>query len=169
MIWLTQWLCPSRHCSIALLWDDRQDTRQDIERRGEDLYQKGVVTLWCGICGHVGLRIEHGPTRFSTLEEAEPHAKRLEAANALARLLIGGGAAPDRRQALTPKFIPTFGTLLILLVGCFAIGFLATDFLDSLLGEDHRMTWLQYLGSAIILGVTTLCIYYALRRRGIHH
>lgn len=90
MIWLTQWLCPLRHCSIALLWDDQQDNQQRIESRGEELYQKGVVNPWCGICGHVGLRIEHGRTRFTTLEEAETEMNRMEIQNAVARLLIGG-------------------------------------------------------------------------------
>ena len=63
----------------------------------------------------------------------------------------------------------TVRRLLILIVVCFAIGFLATDFLNWLLGGDRRMTGIQYLGSAIILGVTALCIYYALIRRGNHH
>ena len=88
-IWLSQWLCPKRHCSIAFAWDDGQTTRQEVEERGRRLYQEGAVNPWCGICGQ-GVQVEHAPTRFKTLEEARPHLERLQRENLLARWLIGG-------------------------------------------------------------------------------
>jgi hypothetical protein len=48
MIWITQWLCPSRHCSIAIPWDDQTKTSKEVEEKGEDLYQRGVLKRRCG-------------------------------------------------------------------------------------------------------------------------
>lgn len=89
MIWITQWLCPSRHASIALVWDDSETTAQEIEERGEDLYCRGVINRWCGIC-RGELHVEHGRTGFKTMEEALPRVKAIEQANTVTRALIGG-------------------------------------------------------------------------------
>ena len=90
MIWLTQWICPNRHCSIALAWDDAESTAGEIVSKGEGLYQRGTINPWCGICGHVGLQVEHGATRFQSLEEAMPSLLEAQNANAQARATIGG-------------------------------------------------------------------------------
>lgn len=87
MIWITQWLCPSRHCAIALAWDDREQTAEDVEEKGEQVFRQGV-NRWCGICGQ-RLHVEHGRTPFKTMEEAKPQLKRLERANLLARVIVG--------------------------------------------------------------------------------
>jgi hypothetical protein len=87
-IWISQWLCPERHCSIASAWDDQETTRQEVEERGQRLYREGKVNPWCGICGQ-DLKVEHGRTRFKTMAEAEPELRRLERENALARRLLG--------------------------------------------------------------------------------
>lgn len=88
MIWITQWLCPSRHCAIAVAWDDRELTADQAEERGEQAFVGGF-NRWCGICGQ-SLHLEHGRTRFNTMAEANPHLERLERANRLARVIIGG-------------------------------------------------------------------------------
>lgn len=85
---VTQWLCPSRHCSIALLWDSVQTTAEQVEQQGEEVYAKGALKRWCGICGGP-LTVEHRQSRFHTVEEAEPHFKVLERANLLGWLLVG--------------------------------------------------------------------------------
>jgi hypothetical protein len=69
MICITQWLCPMRHCSIALAWDSKQTNMVEIEDRGEELYRSGKINRRCGICGE-GLTVEHGRTKFKTLKEA---------------------------------------------------------------------------------------------------
>jgi len=89
MIWITQWLCqPSRHCAIAIAWDDQEMTAEEAERRGEQAFTQGI-NRWCGICGG-SLHVEHGRTRFKTTAEALPHLRRIERANLQARRIIGG-------------------------------------------------------------------------------
>lgn len=87
MIWISQWLCPRRHCSIALVWDDQHETRENVEATGERFYREGTVNRWCGLCGGA-LHIEHGQTRFKTLEEAQPHLEALQLDNLASRALL---------------------------------------------------------------------------------
>lgn len=89
MIWITQWLCPSRHCAIALAWDDQEETARNVEYQGEQVFRQGTLNRWCGICGG-SLDVEHGRTGFKTIGETSPHLKAIERANLLARSIIGG-------------------------------------------------------------------------------
>lgn len=88
MIWITQWLCPSRHCAIAVAWDDQESTAEQAESQGEEAFTKGVLNQWCGICRHQ-LHVEHGCTSFKTMDEALPYLKAVEKANLQARVIIG--------------------------------------------------------------------------------
>lgn len=88
MIWLTQWLCPQRHCSIALAWDEKETTAAAIEDTGEGLYRRGVVNRWCGICGGE-LHVEHGRSKFKTMEEAKPFLEECQKENLAAREALG--------------------------------------------------------------------------------
>jgi hypothetical protein len=87
MIWITQWLCPERHCSIGLSWDDTENTPEEIEKQGEDIYESGLVNRYCGICGG-DLHVEHGKTIFKTMEEAKPVLAVLQEENLRARELL---------------------------------------------------------------------------------
>ncbi len=87
MIWISQWLCPNRHCAIAIAWDDQETNPQEAESRGERVFQETPLKPWCGICGE-GLHVEHGRTRFSTMEEALPHLRAIEKANLAARAIL---------------------------------------------------------------------------------
>lgn len=87
MIFISQWLCPLRHCSIALAWDDSTQNAAEIEAQGEALYATSCLNRWCGIC-HGDLEVEHGRTGFKTMEEAMPHLKEQEAENRLARAIL---------------------------------------------------------------------------------
>lgn len=89
MIWVTQWLCPSRHCAVAVAWDDQKTTAEDAEGQGEQAFSQGVFKRLCGICGQ-SLHVEHGPTSFKTMDEALPHIKGIERANLRARSIFGG-------------------------------------------------------------------------------
>lgn len=89
MIRITQWLCPERHCSIAYVWDDQENTPGEIEARGERLYSDGVIRRHCGICGG-DLHVEHGVTKFETLEEAQPEVERVQELNLQTRKNIRG-------------------------------------------------------------------------------
>lgn len=81
MIYLTQWLCPGRHCNIALVWDTETVTEQSILDRGEELFRSGMLKRVCGICDSTDIRTETGKTRFKTIEEAQPQLRILERAN----------------------------------------------------------------------------------------
>ena len=89
MIWITQWLCSNRHCAIAEAWDDQEMSAGEAERRGEQAFTQRILNRWCGICGG-SLHVEHGRTKFTTMEEALPHIKAIEQANLRARSIIGG-------------------------------------------------------------------------------
>jgi hypothetical protein len=80
MIWISQWLCPKRHCSIALAWDEEEETEESIERKGEEIYASGSINRHCGICGG-GLHVEHEKTIFKTLAEGGGPLKEQERAN----------------------------------------------------------------------------------------
>jgi len=89
MIWITQWLCPNRHCAIAIAWDDEEATAKDAERQGEEVFSQRLLNQWCGVCGQ-SLHVEHGRTSFKTMDEAKPHLESIERANLLARSILGG-------------------------------------------------------------------------------
>ena len=85
MIHLSQWLCPMRHCIIALVWDPKETTERAMEEKGEDFLRKGITLRKCGICGSEDIRCETARTRYKTMEEAKPQLEVLERANAVAR------------------------------------------------------------------------------------
>jgi hypothetical protein len=87
VIWITQWLCPQRHCSIGFAWDDTDTTAEEIEKKGEKLFESGAFNRYCGIC-HGDLHVEHGKTTFKTMEEAAPELAVLQAANLKAREIL---------------------------------------------------------------------------------
>lgn len=87
MIYLTQWLCADRHCSIGFAWDDQVDSKDAMVKRGEALYRT-VVNRWCGLCGGE-LHPEHRRTPFTTMEAVMPLLEELELSNTLARGLFG--------------------------------------------------------------------------------
>lgn len=76
-VWISQWLCPERHCAIALAWPDEEANAAEAEKKGEHLFTVGVVNRWCGIC-HGALHVEHDRTVFKTMQEATPLLSALE-------------------------------------------------------------------------------------------
>lgn len=87
MIWITQWLCPRRHCSIALLWDPAERTEESIRAQGEAFYKTGAINRYCGICAG-DLEPESRRTIWRTMEEAEREGRKAEAANLASRAAI---------------------------------------------------------------------------------
>ena len=86
-IWLTQWLCPKRHCAIAALWNPAVMPAADVIAQGEDVFKSGALNRKCGICGE-GLTPESRPTAFDTMEEAEKFHRNNEAEQLASRALI---------------------------------------------------------------------------------
>jgi hypothetical protein len=87
MIWLTQWLCPERHCSIGFVWDDADMTAAKAAAKGEALYASGLINRYCGICGG-DLHVEHGQTAFKNMKEATPALLIYQEANLRAREVL---------------------------------------------------------------------------------
>jgi hypothetical protein len=88
VIWLTQVLCPTRHCIFGFCWDDRDATAECIEQEAETIFASGV-NRWCGIRGSTELRVEHAPApRFTSLEEAEEILRVVEHQNLASRALL---------------------------------------------------------------------------------
>src|SRR5262245_41333797 len=79
MVWLTQFLCPSRHCAFGAVWDDAAQTREGIERALRAQARQAGLREECGICG-ASVTPEHRALAM-TLAEAEPLVKELERAN----------------------------------------------------------------------------------------
>lgn len=90
MIWISQWLCPKRHCLISFAWDAADDSQDAIRDRGEKLFADTALNRWCGICGSPDIQVEHGRTRFRNMEEAECAIRVVEVSNAAARARFGG-------------------------------------------------------------------------------
>ncbi|HUU62347.1 MAG TPA: hypothetical protein VMX96_00255 [Dehalococcoidia bacterium] len=53
------------------------------------VFSKETLNRWCGVCGGE-LHVEHGRTKFRTMEEALPQIKAIEEANLRTRSIIGG-------------------------------------------------------------------------------
>ena len=77
MIWISQWLCPVRHCSIVIAWDKNITTAEEVEKNGEKIFSSGQLNRRCGLCGGA-LHVAHGQSIFDTLEEAEPYLRLFE-------------------------------------------------------------------------------------------
>lgn len=100
MIWLTQWLCPVRHCAIAMAWSDRTSAAAEIVRQVEEVaFESGLINRHCGICGG-GLRVEHTRTPYTNIAEAYGHLQRSQSDQvATRRALEAQGVTYDQRVA----------------------------------------------------------------------
>jgi len=87
MIHIAQYLCPNRHCIIAMLYD-RYTSKRSVEVRLIATMFECVIDHRCGICGSTQLEFEHGVTKFKTMAEAEAEAKKVQAKNLASRLVI---------------------------------------------------------------------------------
>jgi hypothetical protein len=98
-ICIVQLLCPARHCIMALLFDERDMTREAaiIALRGQ--VEGLALNPWCGICGSSVLAYEIGTTRFKTMAEATPFVRATEHANIMSRArLEAAGQTYDQRR-----------------------------------------------------------------------
>jgi hypothetical protein len=102
-VWITQCLCPQRHCIAAMAGEaaGRAAAERDIERRLRMrvaflLVVTRALNPWCGLCGARSdtWKFELRRTRWRTMAEALPELKELEAENPVARALLDDG--PER-------------------------------------------------------------------------
>ncbi len=91
MIWISQWLCPERHCVFALTWSDGliDGSSESAEREGKRLISESHPDgdFCCGMCGSDQITISHDKTRFETMEEAKPHLEKSQTNQLITRLL----------------------------------------------------------------------------------
>jgi len=99
MIWLTQFLCPSRHCAFGAVWDDETQSRDEIERDLRAQTRAAGLVEECGICG-AAVTPEHRALPGMTMEQALPIAKELQQANLASRALLDAfGLTRDSQRA----------------------------------------------------------------------
>ena len=87
MIYLTAWVCPRRHFAIALGWDSKDETRENVERKGEAVFTSGTLNRHCGIC-EGELHVEHKEKPFPTLAALEAVKPFMELGQLIARAEI---------------------------------------------------------------------------------
>ncbi len=51
MIRLVQWLCPKRHCSLAMAYDPQEETCEQVMEHVKEFAAKLGVLAECYICG----------------------------------------------------------------------------------------------------------------------
>lgn len=88
MIFICQYLCPKRHCIVALAYDPAGTTVDQVEETLKKAMADNKVDPWCGLCRSTDLKFEHERTRFNTMEEAMPFFKVEEAKQAFTRTLL---------------------------------------------------------------------------------
>jgi hypothetical protein len=88
MIHLIQWLCPNRHCLLAVAYDP-EDQGYDISLAGLKQFAISLgVKPECFLCGSTQLVYEDAATVFNTMEEAIPHLEEQHNQNMRARLMM---------------------------------------------------------------------------------
>lgn len=75
-VWITQCLCPRRHCIMAAAFEEKDRAPNEgnsvLRQELEKLFAQGELNPWCGICYSKDLTYETRRTRFATMEEAMP-------------------------------------------------------------------------------------------------
>jgi len=87
---IVQLLCPSRHCLVATAYEEGERTFDEAAEGLRGAMRTVGANDWCGICGSHNLKFEDGVTRFATLKEAMPYLETVQAANLIAKAVIGG-------------------------------------------------------------------------------
>lgn len=92
-VWITQCVCPARHC-IAASFGEAEDQGVAVREIKRPLISAVRVALqareinpWCGLCEatHETWDYELKRTRFQTMEEAKPEMERMAAEQAITR------------------------------------------------------------------------------------
>ena len=96
-VWLAQCLCPQRHCILAAIHeaDGEAEARavilSPLREQIEGMLKIKALNPWCGICRSPIERwsYEVGRTHWTTMAEAEPHVRQLEAEQIATGLMFG--------------------------------------------------------------------------------
>lgn len=88
MIHLIQWLCPSRHCLVAVAYDPQQQTHDQAVAQLEKLAADAGVLPLCALCGSKALFYDDQPTHFKDMQEAYPYLAAAQAANVFTHMMM---------------------------------------------------------------------------------
>jgi hypothetical protein len=96
-VWITQCLCPQRHCIVAAAGEaeDQADAEEAVDKplrlKVAAMLKSEAVNPWCSMCKArlETWRYETRRTRFRSMEEAEPALRQEEAAQAVTRSVWG--------------------------------------------------------------------------------
>lgn len=104
-VWITQCLCPRRHCIMAAVFDENDRAPKDgntaLKEEIEKLIGEGSINPWCGICYSRVFTYETRRTRFASMEEAVPEVLATQMENIKAGELLGelNGPSPHKGNA----------------------------------------------------------------------
>ena len=96
-VWITQCLCPQRHCILATAGEASGRTEAEAKVKAPlveqvaDLLATRELYPWCGLCGARSgtWRYELDRTRWRTMAEAFSELKDCETEQAVARAVFG--------------------------------------------------------------------------------
>lgn len=99
---IVQALCPARHCILAISGEGERDELTVLLRKAVELaVDSKTFNPWCGLCGAPAATwtYEAGVTRFTSMEDAQPELKRMEADQlATKAAMIASGRAYDAQR-----------------------------------------------------------------------
>jgi hypothetical protein len=72
MVILVQYLCPQRHCILAIGFEEGIGDLENAKLVASQMMKKLQINSHCGICGSRDLFFESGRTKYATLKEATP-------------------------------------------------------------------------------------------------
>jgi hypothetical protein len=95
-VWIAQLLCHERHCLIAMAEEiegtekERMDLAHQVWSTAHTGVKAGIFKRQCALCGadFESLKVEVSQTPYRTLEEARPHLKMAEEAQAAFQHII---------------------------------------------------------------------------------
>ena len=87
-LWLAQYLCERRHCLVAMAYDQRAHTDDDVANRiRREMADRGIRAV-CALCGSVVLHFEHARLAVQNWDAAIRQLRAAEADQQRTRLWI---------------------------------------------------------------------------------
>lgn len=85
-VYTCQLLCPDRHCVVGAAYMEGDNVF--VEEALRNGMSEAKFKWECFICLSQDLKFEHGPTRFTSLEEATPAMMEIQERNLQTRMIV---------------------------------------------------------------------------------
>jgi hypothetical protein len=75
-VYLSQLLCPKRHCIFALAgeFESRDEAQRDLGQKLRDMYaaaiEEKLINPWCELCKSKTMHVDTAVTIFASMEQA---------------------------------------------------------------------------------------------------